>query len=137
MCRVKIPFVSKESSVPVIRFLLSNGEEAYGICDSGSESTLFSKELVKKNKDLFEELPVDSMVDIVSLSNKDSYVFVEKKTNIHFEGDDKEIEVTGMLFDFTSITSHFNDITISALFGSDFLENHKAVIDYKNCYVTV
>ena len=138
MRKIKFPFASKETNVPVVRFFLPNGKEAYGIVDSGSESTLLSKKLVRDNKDCFEELPVENMMDVIGIAGKDSTVVVEQKAMIRFNKRHKTtFEIVGMLFDFTVISSHFHDIEISALFGSDFLEKNNVIIDYENCCVMI
>lgn len=138
MSKNKLPYYKEDSSIPLIRFFLSNGEEAIGLCDSGADSTVFSKSLVDKYPDCFCE---DSVVRNMSFADftggNKSMEIQEKYLCVSFKKDSDQIKLKGLVYDLSHITRHFGGLEVSALFGTDTLDKIGAVIDFKNKNVKV
>lgn len=131
--RISIPLVEFDSKVPVVKLNLGD-RELFALVDTGSESTLFDKNLDGINGIKKKELDHD--MSFVGLQGKadDFKVVVLRGTFRH--GDDK-VKIGGISADLSTIGEHFkrnynSDITISMLLGSDFLKEHNARIDYRN-----
>ncbi len=138
MEKVSIPFYKDDSSIPLIRFLLPNGEEAVALLDSGADSTVFSKKLFEKYPDCFcKEGEYNSINFVDFTGGNKSMVVHERYLPISFSKDSGQFRVKGLVYDLSHISDHFKDVEISALFGTDTLDKIGAVVDFRNKTVKV
>lgn len=143
MSRIEIPLYYCKSRVPLVLFRLEGGEKHVGIIDTGSEVSMFDFSLKDGGMNEVNDGTETSFIG-VNGSGKTSRVS-QVEGDITFKTKDDEhfqVRVDGVLFDFGSLTEAFQrrtgkDMSISALFGSDFLKEHDAKIDYKKKRLTI
>ena len=131
--KFKIPFHNSKTEVPIVKFYLDNGYEGFAVIDSGSESTVFDKDIIKQNKKSFTLDVTQDKMNLVGVANDQSAVpVVYAKANISFGA--VSIEVNGMVVPLTHITQHCKelgeDIVISAIIGSDTLTKYGVKLNY-------
>ena len=138
MDKISIPFCNEDSSIPLIHFLLPNGEEGVALLDSGADSTVFSKKLFEKYPECFcEEAEYNSISFVDFTGGNKSMVVHERYLPISFKKDSGQFKVKGLVYDISHISNHFKDVEISALLGTDTLDKIGAVVDFRNKTVEI
>ena len=143
MGRIIIPMYFCKSRVPLVLFRLEGDEKHVGIIDTGSEISMFDFSLKDSGMSEVNDGTETSFIG-VNGSGKTSKVS-QVKGDVTFKTKDDEhfkVKVDGVLFDFGSLTEAFQrrtdkNISISALFGSDFLKKYNARINYRNKTLTI
>ena len=130
--KIAIPFIAvSEYDVPIIEFHIGNGDY-YAIVDTGAESTIFDSSL-KKSLNVNKNIEI-SIVGVSGESEPQKIVSATSK--VWMKNDSGHIfitDVTGYISDISHLSEHFipdNEKKISAIFGSDMLNNLNAKIDF-------
>lgn len=143
MGRITIPLYYCKSKVPLVLFRAGGDEKCIGFIDTGSEVSMFDFSLVDKG---FQVGEISGETNFVGVNGEGDATTVHVlKGDITMktkDGDYQAIDVAGITYDFSALTDAFRkktekDISISAIFGSDFLKEHNAKIDYKNKILTI
>lgn len=143
MGRITIPLYYCKSKVPLVLFRAGGDEKRTGFIDTGSEVSMFDFSLVD---DGFQAGEISGETNFVGVNGEGDATTVHVlKGDITMktkDGDYQAIDVAGITYDFSALTDAFRkktekDISISAIFGSDFLKEHNAKIDYKNKTLTI
>lgn len=143
MGRIVIPLYYCKSKVPLVLFKAGGDEKRIGFIDTGSEVSMFDFSLVD---DGFQAGEISGETNFVGVNGEGGATTVNViKGDITMKTKDEEyraIDVAGITYDFSALTDAFRkktekDISISAIFGSDFLKEHNAKIDYKNKTLTI
>ena len=133
---ITIGLVCTESDVPVVMFEL-NDRMFYGLIDTGSETTIFSPTIGDMIDDGHKETKSISIVGFNGKRLEDmSRVSVDVKF-LDWKMDIITVGVKGIVSDMSLISDHFKKVSgfecdLSAIFGSDFLQNMNARIDFQN-----
>ena len=136
MGRITIPLYYCKSKVPLVLFRAGGDEKRIGFIDTGSEVSMFDFSLVD---DGFRAGEISGETNFVGVNGEGESTKVELvKGDITFKEKNNAchvIEMTGVTYDFSALTDAFRkktekDITISAIFGSDFLKEYNAKIDF-------
>lgn len=143
MGRIIIPLYYCKSKVPLVLFKTGGDEKRIGFIDTGSEVSMFDLSLVD---DGFQAGDVSGETNFVGVNGEGDVTTINvlngditMKTK---DGEYHEIDVAGITYDFSGLTDAFRkktekDISISAIFGSDFLKEHNAKIDYRSKTLTI
>lgn len=128
--KVKIPFVKNKSRVPVIKFRLKGGKEGYSVVDTGSESTVFDMQFVKKNKSCFDVEITEDKMNLVGLTDSSETPLIYATTHVCFrECPEADITVKGIVMDLSRISPNIGHPT-AALIGGDVLTKIRAKVNY-------
>ena len=129
--------MKNKTLVPIIKFKLIGGKEGYGIVDTGSESTAFDLQFVKKNKALFTIETTDKTMNLVGVSHNNDTQVIYATAHITFkESPDADIKIKGLVLDLSHITSSIGH-SPAALFGSDTLSKIRAKVNYDRKYLSL
>lgn len=140
--RKTIKFVECKSDVPIVKFILGNGDTAYAIVDTGSETTLFDFDLLLgEHRSEFPLKKTRKKINFVGIQNDTESPLIKTHPTIRFldEEDDKRylyIKIDDAIFiGMRNLTQHIKDqygtdMTISAILGSDVLSKMNAVVKY-------
>ena len=129
---MKIPFVEFESKVPLVEFRV--GEHGFvALVDTGSESTLFDPEILTKGG--IEPIHTGKAMDFVGFNGKTERAEI-LAVHDDFILDGQKVNIFGLVQDLSSIRKHLKDqygkdMQVHAIFGSDFLENYDAILDFE------
>lgn len=129
--RIKFKFINIGTEMPVIKIKTIGGLEFIAIIDTGSESTLIDKTLVKENKKDFKLHKEGLNVNLFGLNGESNYKLL--LSSCCAVNDTGSAELSFQNIDFEYINKNFEDkyhMRISALIGSDMLAEYNAVIDY-------
>lgn len=139
-----IKFVDCKSEVPIVEFILGNGEPAYAVVDSGSEITLFDYSLVLgEHKSEFPIKKTRNKMTFVGIQKDTETPVVKTTPTLRFLDSDDESKYLyvkvddGMFISLKNLTEHLKDqygtdMTVSAIIGSDVLNRLNAEVNYKN-----
>ena len=143
MERIIIPLYYCKSKVPLVLFKIDDNEKRIGFIDTGSEVSMFDQSLLNGG---FQTSEISGETNFVGINGEGDATTIHLiKGDVGFKTKNKEystIEVVGVTYDFSALTEVFRkkteqNICISAIFGSDFLKEHDARIDYKNKTLTI
>ena len=143
MARITIPLYYCKSKVPLVLFRAGGDEKRIGFIDTGSEVSMFDPSLMDEG---FHTKVTSGETNFVGVNGEGESIKVELvKGNIAFKEKNNAchiIEMTGVTYDCSALTDAFRkktekNISISAIFGSDFLKEYNAKIDYKNKTLTI
>ena len=143
MGRIIIPLYYCKSKVPLVLFRSVLGEKRIGFIDTGSEVSMFDPSLMVEG---FESVESSGETNFVGVNGEGESTKVELiKGDVVFSeknGERHAVETLGVTYDFSALTDAFRrktekNISISAIFGSDFLKEYNAKIDYKNKTLTI
>ena len=129
---IKVPFVEFESKVPLVEFRA--GEHAFvALLDTGSESTLFDPEILKKGN--IKPIHTGKAMDFVGFNGKTERTEI-LAVHDDFILDNQKVNIFGLVQDLSSIRRHLNEqygkeIQVHAIFGSDFLEHYNTILDFE------
>ncbi len=144
-----IKFVNCKSDVPIVKFILGNGDTAYAIVDTGSETTLFDFDLLLgEHKSDFPLKKTRKKINFVGIQNDTETPLIKTYPTIRFldtENDKKYLYVKiedAVFISMRNLTQHLKDqydtnITISAILGSDLLTKLNAEINYNTKEITI
>ena len=135
---LNIPFSRLDTNVPVLHFQYAE-QDFYGVVDSGSEVTIFGKDIESAVNLSKNDNESEQRIRLVSLSGET--VSSVAKTQIHIVLTDKQkrkctIPVAGIFSDLSSLPQ-ISDKRLSAIIGSDFLKPLSAKIDYETRLITL
>ena len=137
--RVRVKFLDYGSDIPIVPFRISEDAVYFAILDTGSDTTIFDKTFVDKNKDLFADEGC-VITDVQGLHGVKA-MDIDKVSSMISVGDITKpmlmLKVIGHVLDLSDINSHIHtycdkSVNVSAVFGSDTFKAAKANIDYKN-----
>jgi hypothetical protein len=135
--KVKIPFVKNKSAVPVIRVRLNNGKEGYAVVDTGSESTMFDMQFVKKNKNYFEIQTTDSKMNLIGMSSSAEVPLIRATTHLRFrESPDADVKANGLVVDLSHLTDNVGR-QVAMIIGSKLLAQVRGKVNYDRRYLSV
>lgn len=142
MSRITIPLYYCKSRVPLVMFKLQGDAKYIGIIDTGSEISMFDPTLTDDGLSVVSNSET-SFVGVNGESGTSNVIQV--KGDIYFKTKDKDtcsVGISGVEYDFGGLTRVFQErfnkqISISAIFGSDFLKGYNAKIDFKNKTLTI
>lgn len=143
MGRIIIPLYYCKSKVPLVLFRAGGDEKRIGFIDTGSEVSMFDPSLMVEG---FESVESSGETNFVGVNGEGESTKVELiKGDVVFSeknGERHAVETLGVTYDFSALTDAFRrktekNISISAIFGSDFLKEYNAKIDYKNKTLTI
>ena len=138
MGRIIIPLYYCKSKVPLVLFRSVLGEKRIGFIDTGSEVSMFDPSLMVEG---FKSVKSSGETNFVGVNGEGESTKVELiKGDVVFwakDGERHAVETVGVTYDFSALTDAFRrktgkDISISAIFGSDFLKHYRAKIDFKD-----
>lgn len=138
MGRIVIPLYYCKSKVPLVLFRTDGDEKRIGFIDTGSEVSMFDLSLMVEG---FKSVESSGETNFVGVNGEGESTKVELiKGDVVFSeknGERHAVETVGVTYDFSALTDAFRrktekNISISAIFGSDFLKEYNAKIDYKN-----
>ena len=138
-----IRFVDCKSDVPIVEFILGNGDSAYAVVDTGSETTLFDFNLIlgehklefplkkTKNKINFVGVQQDTEVPLVKTSPTIRFIDADNNNGYLYVKIDDAIFIS-----MANLTQHMKDqygvdMAISAILGSDMLSKLNAEVNYQ------
>lgn len=133
MTKIAIPFeLVPGNDVPIIKFHLDD-KPRYAIVDTGAESTLFDSSVRHLLK-----LVKTEQISIVGVSDESEQAMIDTvEGKIWMINNDRHLNilnVRGYIHDLSHISNHFlgedNDKIISAILGSDMLNEFNAKIDF-------
>ena len=137
------------SEVPIVKFILGNGEPAYAVVDTGSETTLFEMNLVfGEHKKEFPIHKTKDKIKFVGLQKNTEISIIKTSPVLRFLDSDDEtgylyVKVEDSMFiSLKNLTEHLKDqygtnMNISAILGSDLLTKLNAEIKYKEKEVII
>ena len=144
MERKVIPFYFCKSRIPLVVFSLGDDKPFFvGVIDTGSEVTMFDYKMKDQGLTVLDTQEETSFVGVNGESGSKSLTkfrdFIRFTTKEHVP---VSVPVSGILYDMTGLTEVFTrklgkDITISAIFGADFLKEYNAKIDFRNKTMTI
>lgn len=144
-----IPFVDCKSEVPIVKFVFDNGDGAFAVVDTGSETTLFDFGLLFSNhKSEFPLKKTRKKINFVGIQNEAETPLIKTSPILKFPDSDNDtgylhIEVKDAIFiGLANLTQHIKDqydtdMPISAIFGSDMLSRLNATINYNTKEVVI
>ena len=146
MGRITIPLYYCKSKVPLVIFgtsgLKNRGKKWIGIIDTGSEVSMFDWSLLD-NGFKSNDAPGETKFIGVNGEGSATKVSVVSGDVVFLAKDSKEytLPVIGATYDFSALKETFcqrtkKNVDITAIFGSDFLKEHEARIDYRNKRIT-
>ena len=129
----KISFVECSSGVPIIKFVLSDSTEGYALVDTGSDPTMFAKNLILQHKKSFRLVDGEG-ITMIGLYAEDKNLDKHITTTITV-GDIKIDIPDGMIVDLSIVhdaikTSDDNPVRISAIIGCDTLLQYGVSVDF-------
>lgn len=139
----RIKLVEHELDIPVVRFFLDDGTEAYAIVDTGSEQTLFDSGFVRQHRDCIMT-SVGFDIRIVGMPSAKNVIADIGKAVMAFPDSDDTcvmLEASGLCVEI----SHINDFMksrsgntpmISVLLGADFLSKYGFKLNFKKKEMT-
>lgn len=142
--RKTIKFEDCASEVPIVKFILGNGEPAYAVIDTGSEATLFEMNLVLGgHKKEFPIHKTKDKINFVGLQKDTETPIIKTSPTLRFLDSDNDTEYLyvkvddGMFISLKNLTEHLKDqygtdMTVFAIIGSDVLNRLNAEVNYKN-----
>lgn len=144
-----IKFVDCKSDVPIVKFVLGNGDTAYAVVDTGSETTLFDFDLLLgEHKSEFPLKKTKKKINFVGIQNDTETPLIKTHPTIRFldeEDTNKYLYVKiedAIFISMRNLTQHIKDqydtdMTISAILGSDLLSRLNAEINYNTKEVVI
>ena len=144
-----IKFVDCKSDVPIVKFILGNGDTAYAVVDTGSETTLFDFDLlIEGHKSEFPLKKTKKKINFVGIQNDTETPLIKTYPTIKFlDGEDTNkylyVKIEDAIFiSMKNLTQHIKDqydtdMTISAILGSDLLSRLNAEINYNTKEVVI
>ena len=135
--KITVPFVECASSIPMIKVKVGN-MWTNAIIDSGAESTLIGADMIELPE--VHVLEEDLIANFTGIGDYKNKKIAQLETDV--EIGKHKFTVSGYQFDLSSIMSHFDRICdfhddVSFVFGSDFLTEYDAIIDYEDKVITM
>lgn len=143
MSRITVPLYYCKSRVPLVTFRALCGISRVALIDTGSEVSMFDQSLIGQGMRVVDEGKETNFVGVNGDGGTSRITRVEGIVGMKTrDGENKDVPVSGVIYDFTSLTDIFRkrtkkEVTVSALLGSDFLKAYNAKIDYKNKILTI
>lgn len=139
---MKITFQKSKTEIPLIKFWLPDNDTPFiALIDTGSEITLADNEFVKSNN---ITKGTNGTINIQSLNGKTSNVVTKMDIDVLLKGyrSKKIYPISCLTTDLSPISAQLNhqyneNITLSMIIGSNFLNEIKADIDYKNRIISI
>ena len=138
MERVTIPLYYCKSRIPLVMFRLGEDTKYIGIIDTGSEVSMFDHSLKGCGVSSAEADEETSFVGVNGESDSGRIRRVGATVNFKQKnGELCPVEACGVYYDFTNLKEVFTrrtgkDMPVVAIFGSDFLKEYNAKIDYRS-----
>lgn len=134
-----VPFLNTADSIPVVRFCLADGTEGICIIDTGSELTVFDSQFVLDYVDNFRIRKTKSKINIVGMQLNNEAALVYTNTAVCFEKTWNKTNALpikhALILNLNNLSGHIkdtegNEVSVSAIIGSDVLSKHKTKIDF-------
>jgi len=136
----KVKFCIDTTTVPVVEFHVGDGEVAYAVVDTGSESTLVDARFAKQHKAYFSVIPTQAAMNIIGVDTKREIKIANCDGVLKLEDEENKecsILVTGaVLYDLSHLSTALSNeqaepVSIAVVIGSDTLKSIDARIDMK------
>ena len=129
----RIPFLTLNTSIPVIKLRLEDNTECVAIIDSGSDATVYDLDFVRNHKNLFSVKKTTNKANYIGVNSSSTHPIIYCQAKLHYS--DSSFICSGELFDLSVPMYSFNEehaIKPNMILGSEFLKTVDAKIDYEN-----
>lgn len=129
--RVKVAFEEVNTAVPIVKIRLSNNSEGFAVVDTGSESTVFDKDFVKKSKNNFDIKITKEKINLVGVAQNNETPIIYAATEVFFGNDTMyRFGMKGMVISLANLKDNLGFVP-AAIIGSDLLEALDSKLDFK------
>lgn len=138
-CTVKLS--DTENSIPVVRFHIGNALTGYAIVDTGSEVSIFDTVFVAENQNAFaSSISLPCALAHIAGTDEDPKTKYYS-TTVTLGEEQKSFPITALSYPINHLSKFFREsrenINVTAIFGTDFLSDTNANINFETKEMTL